>query len=208
MNSWSHRRHTARQRLGRSVLVETTSAADEYREVAGRFTELVEAVPDDATWQRQSPVPGWTARDVVRHLVDWFPGFLAGGAGVTLPHGPGVDDDPAAVWRTMSDGVQTLLDDPASRQKVLTNPHIGEVPLPEAVSRFFTADVFMHTWDLARATGQDDTLDPERCAQLLEGMQPLDDLLRSSGQYGPKVDVPDDADVQTRMLAFIGRDPR
>ena len=66
----------------------------------------------------------------------------------------------------------------------------------------------MHTWDLARATGQDETLDPERCAVLLDGMQPLDDLLRSSGQYGPRVEVPDDADVQTRMLAFIGRDPR
>src|SRR3712207_1825889 len=38
-------------------------------------------------------------------------------------------------------------------------------------------------------------------------MEPIDDLLRSSGQYGPRVTVPDDADVQTRMLAFIGRDP-
>ena len=61
---------------------------------------------------------------------------------------------------------------------------------------------------VARATGQDEALDPERCALLHDGMQPLDDLLRSSGQYGPKVDVPDDADVQTRLLAFIGRDPR
>ena len=34
-------------------MVESTSAADDYREVAGRFTELVEAVPDDATWQRR-----------------------------------------------------------------------------------------------------------------------------------------------------------
>ena len=108
----------------------------------------------------------------------------------------------------MNDGVQALLDDPASADRTLRNPHIGEVPLPQAVSRFFTADVFMHTWDLARATGQDETLDPERCAVLLDGMQPLDDLLRSSGQFGPKVDVPADADVQTRMLAFIGRDPR
>ena len=31
--------------------------------------------------------------------------------------------------------------------------------------------------------------------------------MRSSGQYGPKVDVPPDSDVQTRMLAFIGRNP-
>ena len=189
-------------------MIRNQTPADEYREIAGRFTALVAAVPDDATWNRQSPVAEWTARDVVRHLVEWFPGFLAGGTGIDLPQGPGVDDDPVAAWRTMSDGVQALLDDPASAGTTLRNPHIGEVPLPDAVSRFFTADVFMHTWDLARATGQDEALDPERCAELLDGMQPLDDLLRSSGQYGPKVEVPDDADVQTRMLAFIGRDVR
>jgi hypothetical protein len=39
-------------------------------------------------------------------------------------------------------------------------------------------------------------------------MLPLDELLRNSGQYGPKVEVGEDADVQTRLLAFIGRDPR
>ena len=32
-------------------------------------------------------------------------------------------------------------------------------------------------------------------------------ILRASGQYGPRVEVADDADVQTRLLAFIGRDP-
>ncbi len=189
-------------------MIENQSYADEYREIASRFTELVEGVPDDTAWARQSPVAEWTARDVVRHLVEWFPSFLADGAGITLPQGPDVDEDPVAAWRTMSDGVQAVLDDPASHTKVLVNRHIGGVPLPEAISKFFTGDVFMHTWDLARATGQDETLDPQRCSLLLAGLQPLDDVLRSSGQYGPKVDVPDDADVQTKMLAFIGRDPR
>lgn len=174
---------------------------------AARFSEVVDAVADPASWERRSPVPEWSARDVVRHLVEWFPSFLEDGAGITLPRGPSVDDDPAAAWHTMSDGVQALLDDPASADKVLSNPHIGEVPLPEAVSQFFTSDVFMHTWDLARATGQDETLDAERCAAYLDGMLPLDEMLRASGQYGPKVDVPADADPQTKLVAFIGRDP-
>ena len=65
----------------------------------------------------------------------------------------------------------------------------------------------MHTWDLARATGQDETLDAAKCAVLLAGMEPIDEVLRQSGQYGPKVEVPADSDVQTRMLAFIGRNP-
>jgi uncharacterized protein (TIGR03086 family) len=144
----------------------------------------------------------------VRHLVEWLPAFLEGGAGVTLARGPSVDDDPVGAWRVHSDAVQALLDDPETPSKVLTNPHIGEVPLDEAVDRFYTADVFMHTWDLARATGQDETLDAEKCAAMLAGMEQMDEMLRASGQYGPRVDVPADADVQTRLIGFIGRDPQ
>lgn len=150
-------------------MIAQQTPAEEYREIAGRFTALVEGVPDERTWDRRSPVPEWTARDVVGHLVEWFPAFLAGGAGVALPEGPRVDEDPVAAWRTTSDAVQALLDDPATAGRTLSNPHLGELDVPTAVSRFFTADVFMHTWDLARATGQDETLDPERCAALLEG---------------------------------------
>ncbi|WP_353961382.1 maleylpyruvate isomerase N-terminal domain-containing protein [Antrihabitans cavernicola] len=72
--------------------------ADEYRELAGHFSELVDGVPDQAAWNNPAPPEGWTARDVVRHLVEWFPPFLHQGAGIVLPTGPNVDDDPAAAW--------------------------------------------------------------------------------------------------------------
>jgi hypothetical protein len=65
----------------------------------------------------------------------------------------------------------------------------------------------MHTWDLARATGQDDRLDPGFCAQLLSEMESMEQVIRSSGQYGARVEVPRDADAQTRLLGFIGRNP-
>jgi hypothetical protein len=35
----------------------------------------------------------------------------------------------------------------------------------------------------------------------------MDEMLRESGQYGPRVPVPDAADAQTKLLAFIGRTP-
>ncbi|MET9351445.1 TIGR03086 family metal-binding protein [Streptomyces sp. NPDC006617] len=187
-------------------LLRGSAAADEHRRIARVFTERVRGVAPEA-WESPAPCEGWVARDVVRHLVEWFPAFLKSGAGIELPQGPSVDDDPVAAWTVHSEGVQALLDDPATARGVLSNPHIGEVPLDQAVDRFYTADVFMHTWDLARATGQDERLDPGKCAQLLDGMLPLDGVLRSSGQYGPRVEVPDSADVQTRMLAFIGRTP-
>ncbi|WP_155371379.1 TIGR03086 family metal-binding protein [Catellatospora vulcania] len=180
--------------------------ADEHRLIAGAFTERVRGVAPGG-WDRPAPCAGWVARDVVGHLVEWFPGFLRAGAGVELPKGPPVAQDPVAAWTVHSDGVQALLDDPATADKVLANPNIGEIPLDQAVAMFYTSDVFMHTWDLARATGQDERLDQERCAAMLEGMLPMDAVLRSSGHYGPRVAVPDDADPQTRLLAFIGRTP-
>ena len=162
--------------------------AARHRRHAGAFTDRVRGTRD---WAAPAPVAGWTARDVVGHLVEWFPGFLAAGSGVDAARrGPPVDDDPVAAWQHQCDAVQAVLDDPATAGRVLTNPHIGELPLDQAIDRFYTADVFMHTWDLARATGQDDRLDPELCAELLAGMEPLDELLRQSGQYGPRCRCP------------------
>ena len=183
-----------------------SARAEAHRRIAGAFTVTVDGVAP-AAWDNPAPPQGWVARDVVRHLVEWFPGFLAGAAGITLPAGPSVDDDPAGAWRAQTDAVQALLDDPATAQQVHDLPHLGTMPLEQAVDMIYTADVFMHRWDLARATGQDETLDAEMCATMLEGMLPMDDVLRRSGQYGPRVDVPDDADVQTKLLAFIGRNP-
>ena len=63
------------------------------------------------------------------------------------------------------------------------------------------------TFEGERATGQDDRLDPDFCAELLGGMEQMEQVLRSSGQYGARVEVPGNADTQTRLLGFIGRDP-
>ena len=178
--------------------------AGRHRAIAATFAERTAGTTD---WDVPSPVDGWTARDVVRHLTDWFPGFLEGGAGITLPPGPSVDDDPVGAWASQAAGVQAVLDDPATQTAMLENPHIGTIPLAGAIDQFYTADVFMHTWDLSRATGQDDRLDAEFANQMFSGMQEHDEMLRASGQYGPRVDVPERADITDRLMGFIGRDP-
>ena len=180
----------------------TAGPAERHRLISGVFTDRVVGASD---WDAPAPVEGWTARDVVRHLVEWFPGFLSGG-GIELARGPSVDDDPVAAWRTHADAVQGLLDAPDA-DRPFTHPRAGSHALDQAIDMFYTSDVFMHTWDVARATGQDDTLDEDLCAQLLEGMTQMEEIIRSSGQYGPAVPVPDGAPVQDRMIGFIGRDP-
>jgi uncharacterized protein (TIGR03086 family) len=77
----------------------------------------------------------------------------------------------------------------------------------DAADMICTGDEFQHTWDLARATGLDETLDPDEVHRLYESMEPVDELLRNSGHFGPRVAVPDDADEQTKLIAFTGRQP-
>ena len=168
------------------------------------FTDRVRGT---RSWDAPAPVAGWTARDVVRHLSEWFPGFLAAGPASSCRPARASTTTRSAPGRHSDDAVQAVLDDPATAGRVLRNRHIGELPLDRAIDQFYTADVFMHTWDLARATGQDDRLDPDFCAELLAGMEPMEEVIRSSGQYGARVEVPADADAQTRLLGFIGRDP-
>ncbi len=179
------------------------TAAERHRRIAGDFTGQVARVTD---WDAPAPVAGWTARDVVDHLVTWFPSFLSAG-GVALPTGPSAVADPEAAWSFHVDAVQALLDDPDQATGQFSHEYAGTMPVAEAIDRFYTADIFMHTWDLARASGQDVALEPEFCAQLLAGMESMEEVIRSSGQYGPKVEVPSEADPQTRLVGFIGRDP-
>jgi uncharacterized protein (TIGR03086 family) len=184
----------------------SVTSADEHRRVAAAFTATVEGVPASG-WDLPAPPEGWVARDVVRHLVTWFPAFLQHATGITPPAGPSVDEDPVGAWRAQTEAVQALLDDPTTAGREHDLPHIGRMTLAQAVDMIYTGDVFLHRWDLARATGQDETLDPGKCAAMLEGMLPMDAALRASGHYGPRIDVADDADVQTKLLAFIGRTP-
>ena len=74
-----------------------------------------------------------------------------------------------------------------------------------ALDMICTPDVLIHTWDLARATGLHEELDPEEVRRMLTGIEPMDAALRASGHYGPRVEVAAGADEQTRLLAFLGR---
>jgi uncharacterized protein (TIGR03086 family) len=182
----------------------TAEPARRHRLIADGFARRVHGTRD---WSAPAPVAGWQARDVVAHLVEWLPGFVQGGSDVRWPTVPSPTEDPAGAWDAHQRVVQDVLDDPAKAHVDFTNQHTGSMPLAQAIDRFYTSDVFLHTWDLARAIGQDESLDPELCAAMLAGMQPLEELIRNSGQYGPAVPVPEDADPQTRLLGFIGRNP-
>ena len=183
-----------------------TEVSERYRKVADAFTARVRQVPPDR-WDAPAPCEGWVARDVVRHLVEWLPGMLLSGAGLPAPHVPSVDEDPAGAWRAVDDALQAALDDPESAGRPLSGRSSGQT-VESGLATFGIGDVLVHTWDLARATGQDERLDPDEVHRLWAAMTAFpEEQMRSSGHYGPRVEVPEDADEQTRLIAYTGRQP-
>lgn len=176
---------------------------ERYERVTGQFTDRVKGVPADG-WDSPSPCAGWTARDVVGHLTEWIPGFF-GSFGVAFPPIPSVKEDPVAAWTTVQAAIAAALADPELAAKEVETP-FSKLTLAAAVDMIVTGDVFTHTWDLSRATGQSEALDPEQLQVMLGGMGAIpEEAMRSEGMFGPQVEVADDADDQTRFLAYMGR---
>ena len=180
-----------------------SEVADRWGRIADAFTARVEGVPPGA-WGQQSPCEDWTARDVVKHVTDVTRGLLTRLTGGD-PTSPDSDEDLLAAWKVESEAVKAALADP-DRARSEVKGMGGTQPFEELAGGVMCADTLIHTWDLARATGQDDRLDPDGIKAALAFLEPNDEMLRGPGSFGPKLDAPSDADEQTRFLAFVGRE--
>jgi len=81
----------------------------------------------------------------------------------------------------------------------------GDVPGHEYVTQL-VADLVIHGWDLAHATAQDETLDPELVDLCASWFSRVADQALRAGVVGPALPVPETADAQTRLLADFGRE--
>jgi uncharacterized protein (TIGR03086 family) len=174
---------------------------EHYTRVADGFGQAVEKVSD---WSARTPCEEWDATALVTHVVDTHRRLLArldGSEPVVLAG----DADPSQAWLAVR----------ADLEQALTSKgtdHVpaffgGEAPFAELVDTLLCADTLLHTWDLARATGQDDTLDLASVATAQAFLHPLGDAMRAPGGFGPEVTVPAEASAQDRLLAFTGRNP-
>lgn len=177
--------------------------ADRYRRLAGHFTAVVEAVPD-ASWDAPSPCEGWTAQQVLEHVVDSQREFLG-----RFELAPDVDDsDLLARWRVVNAAMQRALDDPEVAGTTYES-YFGETTMAETVDGFFSPDLVVHAWDIARAAGlrEREPMPDEEIERIHARFQGMGDAIRSPGAFGPEVPVPEDAPAQDRLLGFLGRRP-
>jgi uncharacterized protein (TIGR03086 family) len=181
-----------------------TEISDRYRRLSQQFADTVASVPEDR-WSNQSPCDEWTARDVVRHVVE-TPGMFFGMIGAEYPEPPSVDDDPVAAVAATRDVMQRALDDPDVATTEFDG-FFGRTTFEQAVDRFANFDLVVHRWDLARAAGLDETMPPDEVTRLTEEVAGFGESARAPGVFGPEVEVPSDADPQAKLLGQLGRRP-
>jgi uncharacterized protein (TIGR03086 family) len=179
-----------------------------HRRAIDGFGERVHAVGPDQ-WDRPTPCGEWDVRALVNHLVVeqlWVPPLLDG-LGIDEIgdrfDGDQLGGDPVEAWDAAAGAALAAFAAPDALEAEVELSY-GSQPAP-AYLREMTADALVHTWDLARGIGADDTLDPELVELALAWVEDRADELQASGLFDPPVPVPDDADAQTRLLAALGR---
>ena len=193
----------------------TTDATPPMEERGALLSQAIDAMRAVAAnvsgdgWDAQSPCTEWKARDVVNHVVggsSMITSLFAGksweeasGGSESIPEGA----DPLAAFDAATGAAKEAVSKPGAMEQEV---NFARGPMPGAgfASMMFT-DVLIHTWDLAKATGQDATLPSD----LVEASYAI--ALPRKGQmpapaFATEVDVPEDADTQTKLLAMLGRD--
>lgn len=179
-----------------------SQAQEQYRLTAEAFDARVQAAAPDS-WKAQSPCAEWTARDVVAHVVDNHRRLIAEVTGVESQPMT-ADEDPKAAWTSAYATMRELTESPESMAHSVQGPG-GPMPLEQMLPQFVCMDMLVHTWDLARAVGGDERLDDASVRRAYETVKPMDAMIRQPNVFGPKLDPPPEADIQTEFLYFLGR---
>ena len=175
--------------------------------VCRRFGESVHAA--DGKWDRRSPCDAWDARGVLEHVIGFHDVLLLRPLGLK-PDRP--RDDPQLRWERTYGALETAFEPERGLfERVVDVPQLQGNPATKlnarAIMPNLTRDVLVHTWDLARAVGADDQLDAEWCEQFYAALPTDPQALSDSGMFDAPVAVGDHIDVQSKLLARLGRNP-
>jgi uncharacterized protein (TIGR03086 family) len=173
---------------------------DLWRPVADKWTDVY-ALVGDADWDIQTPCAEWNVRALVDHTLQWqATGGAMLGAATSLGDG----------WEAIREAFAAHLADPSNLDGTVAE--FGGIPKQQLVG-FLVGDLLIHSWDLARSIGADETLPPAAVEATATGLHHVPpELLRGhnplgQAMMGEAVDISEDASLQDRMLAFSGRRP-
>jgi len=178
------------------------------RRAVGEFGARVSQIRDDQ-WEAATPDTEWNVRDLVSHVLAenlWAPPLFAGSTISEVGDrfdGDVLGADPQGSWRAACADAMAAADKPDAMDRTV-HLSFGDFPGREYAMQLF-ADHLIHAWDLARAIGADERLDPELVDACAAWFAPIEGAYRSAGAIAARPPVPDGADAQTRLLAMFGR---
>ncbi len=180
--------------------------AERHLRACARFGEVVAEA--SGSWSVPTPCTEWDARALVEHVIGFHDVLLLRPLGAK-PDCP--KDDPPVRWAATHSALRTLFDRPGFFDGPIEVPAIGNNPATRIEAAplvgLLSQDVLVHTWDLARAVGCDDRLDPDLCALFLSRLPDDPTSQARSGMFAPPLEPPPGADPQAVLLARMGRDP-
>ncbi|MDR7275175.1 TIGR03086 family metal-binding protein [Catenuloplanes atrovinosus] len=185
----------------------TTSALLMIPEAIDRFGARVRGVPADR-WDDPTPCTEWTVRDLVNHLVGehlWAPHILAGEPLEQVGNrydGDVVGADPVAAWERAAARSRALW--PAADPAGPVQLSFGTVPLRDYADQMLV-DLTVHQWDLARGSGQDETLDPAAVAYGLAYARANVERFIGMGVTAPPVPTTS-TDPTVQLISLCGRE--
>lgn len=188
---------------------------DTFVESVKASKKVVDQIRDDQ-WNVETPSNNPEQTSTLRNAVNsiaydmaWVPDMMAGRtmdeAGRTKFDGDLLGDDPKASFAKIADDAIAAVRD---HNDLDTTVHCSYADYP---ARNYLTDISsyygMTAYDNAKAIGVDPTMPPALVEGLWEQLQPVAEEWRAMGIFGPKVDVPDDADLHSRLLGLMGLKP-
>jgi uncharacterized protein (TIGR03086 family) len=156
--------------------------------------------------EARTPCDQWDVRSLFGHMTGVVMNMELGAAGQPLlpdVNAVAVGDDLTAQFSAAADATLAAWRTHSLDDEV----NIGAGPMPVAVALSINLlDTGTHSWDLARATGQDASLPDPLATTILECAHNVvrDDIRQFAG-FDPPVTVGADASPTVQLVAFLGR---
>jgi uncharacterized protein (TIGR03086 family) len=180
----------------------STTVLHDFSRLADRFGAVVDRL-DEADWGRDSPCEGWSARDVLHHVVSTQRDFLAR-HGLDASTGRDAEADPREAWHAHDERLRGLLADPAVASHEYDGV-FGRTTVGATIVTFYGFDLVVHRWDIATAAGLDERFDDRELDLIESSADGFGEHLYDDGVCKAAVSAPGDADRQARVLARLGR---
>lgn len=176
----------------------------ELYQAATQATQQIIAGVTAEQMESATPCSEWDVKALVDHLIGGAAFFSAGLAGEE-PSGPPQADSPAEAFGMLTSKILEAAKNPSNLERKIQTP-FGELSGGEVIFGAFM-DATIHGWDLAKATGQDTSMNAAHVEILTQAFAPQMDGLRQGGAFGPEVPASGDASSQDKLLSMMGRKP-